>query len=66
MDQSDIGPTGVSITQAAGDLTVPDRSVSRAISGEDPLPVTAAQTGLPIDRSEPVNTEHLDDSILQI
>ena len=65
MDQSDIGPTGVSITQAAGDSTVPDHSVSRAISGEDPLPVAAAHTGLPIDRSEPVNTEHVDDSILQ-
>ena len=55
-DQSDIGPTGVSITQAAGDSTVPDHFVS-----------AAAQTGLPIDRSEPVNTEHhVDDSILQI
>ena len=54
------------MTQAAGDSTIPDRSVSRAISGEDPLPVAAAQTGLPIDRSEPVNTEHVDDSVLQI
>ena len=61
-----IGLTGVSIAQAAGDLTVPDRSVSRAISGEDPLPVAAAQTCLPIDRSEPVNTEHVDDSVLHI
>ena len=66
MDQSDIGPTGVSITQTAGDSTVPDRSVLRAISGEDPLPVAPAQTGLPIDQSEPVNTEHLDGSVLQI
>ena len=66
LDQSDIGPTCVSITQTAGDLTVPDRSVSRAISGEDPLPVAAAQTGLPIDWSEPVDTEHVDDSVLQI
>ena len=66
MDQSDIGPTGISIAQAAGDSTVPDRSVSRAISGEDALPVAAAQTGLPIDRSEPVDTEHVDDSVLQI
>ena len=66
MDQSDIGTTGVSITQAAGDLTVPERSVLRVISWEDPLPVAAAQSGLPIDRSEPVNTEHVDDSVLQI
>ena len=28
--------------------------------------MAAAQTGLPIDRSEPVNTEHVDDSVLQI
>ena len=66
MDQSDIGPIGVSIAQAAGDSTVPDHSMSRAISGEDPLPVAAAHAGLPIDRSEPVNTEHVDDSVLQI
>ena len=66
MDQSDIGPTGVSIAQAAGDSTVPNRSVLRAISVEDPLPVAAAQTGLLIDQSEPVNTEHVDDSVLQI
>ena len=50
--------------QTADDSTVPDRSVSRAISGEDPLPV--AQTGLPMDRPEPVDTEHVDDSVLQI
>ena len=66
LDQSDIGPTGVSITQTAGDSTVPDHSVSRAISGEDPLPVAAGQTGLLIDRSEPVDTEHVDDSVLRI
>ena len=40
--------------------------MSRAISGEDPLPVAAAQTALPIGRSEPVDTEHVDDSVLQI
>ena len=66
LDHSDIGRTGVSITHTAGDSTVSDRSVSRAISGEDPLPVTAAQTGLPIDRSEPVDTEHVGDSVLHI
>ena len=66
MDQSVIGLTGISISQTADDSTVPDRSVSRAISGEDPLPVAAAQTGLTIDRSEPVDTEHVDDSVLQI
>ena len=66
MDQSVIGPTGISITQTADDSTVPDRSVSRAISGEDPLPVAMAQTGLLIDRSEPVDIEHVVDSVLQI
>ena len=66
MDQSDIGLTGVPITQTAGDSTVPDRSVSRAISGEDPLPVETAQTGLLIAWSEPVDAEHVDDSVLQI
>ena len=40
--------------------------MSRAISGEDPLPVAVAQTALPIDWSEPVDTEHVDDSVLQI
>ena len=40
--------------------------MSRAISGKDPEPVAEAQTGLPIDRSEPMDTEHVADSILQI
>ena len=66
MDQSDIEPTGISITQIAGDSAVPYHSVSRPISGEDPLPVAAAQTGLPIDRSGPVDTEHVDNSVQQI
>ena len=66
LDQSVIGPTGVSIIQTANNLTVPDRSVSRMISGEDPLPVTAARTGLLMDRPEPVDTEHVGDSVLQI
>ena len=35
LDQSVIGPTGVSITQSADDLTVPDCSVSRTIPGTD-------------------------------
>ena len=65
-DQSNIGLTGVSIAQTADDLAAPDRSVSKAISGEDPLPVAAAQTGLPINQSEPVDIEHVDDSVLQI
>ena len=58
LDQSDIGLTGVSITQTADDSAVPDHSVSTATPEENPLPVAAAQTGLPIDRPEPVNTEH--------
>ena len=37
-----------------------------AISGEDTEPVAEAQTDLTIDRSEPMDTEHVDDSILQI
>ena len=40
--------------------------MSRAISGEDPEPVAEAQTGLLIDRSEPMDAEHVDDSVLQI
>ena len=52
----------MSIAQAAGYLTVADRSVS----GEDPLPVAAARTGLLMDRPDPVDTDHVDDSILQI
>ena len=43
-----------------GDSTVPDRS------GEDPEPVAEAQTDLPIDRSKLMDTEHVDDSVLQI
>ena len=39
---------------------------SKAISGEDPLPAAAAQTALPIDRPKPVDTEHVDDSVLHI
>ena len=57
LDQSVIGPTGVSITQTADDLTVTDRSVS----GEDNLPVAVARTGLLMDRPDPVDTEHMDD-----
>ena len=49
-----------------GDLIVPDRPISRAISGEDPEPVAEAQNDLPIDRSEPMDTEHVDDSVLHI
>ena len=39
LDQSDIGHTGASIPPTPASLTVPDRSMSRAISGEDPEPV---------------------------
>ena len=49
-----------------GDSTVPDCPISRAISGEDPEPVADAQTNLPIDRSEPMDTAHVNDSVLQI
>ena len=66
MDQSDIGPTGASIPPTPGDSTIPDHSVSRSISGEDPEPVAEAHAGLPIDRSEPMDTEHVDDSVIQI
>ena len=52
----------MSIDQTADDSTVADRSVS----GEDPLPVAAAQTGLLMDRPDPVDTDHVDDSVLQI
>ena len=48
----------MSIAQTADYLTVPDHSVS----GEDPLPVAEAQTGLMMDRPDPVDTEHVDDS----
>ena len=42
-----------------GDSTVPDRPISRAISGEP-------HTDIPIDRSKLMDTEHVDDSVLQI
>ena len=66
MDQNDTKPTNASILPTPTNLTVPDRSMSRAISGEDPEPVAEAQTGLPIDRSEPMDTEHVDDFVLHI
>ena len=67
LDQSDIGPTGAYMPPTPGDSTVPDRPIiSREISGEDPEPVAEAQTDLPIDQSEPMDTEHVDDSVLQI
>ena len=49
-----------------GDLTVPDHPISGAISGEDPEPIAEAQTDLPIDLSEPMDTEHVDDCVLEI
>ena len=66
MGQSGIGPTGASTPPTPGDSTLPDFPISMAISGEDPEPVAEAQTDLSIDRSEFMDTEHVDDSVLQI
>ena len=59
MGQSGIGPTGASTLSTPGDSTVPDRPISRVVSGEVPEPVAEAQINLQIDRSEPMDTEHV-------
>ena len=51
---------------APEDSTVPDLPIAETTSQEASETIAVAQTDSPTDRSKPLDTEHVDDCILQI